>query len=295
MKTFPEPWNPENLPPPDPGYRYLGKDESKLPTDETIWTDRSHWTSYEDANINLRDTANWTYRRALNVDDPSAPPPEEWSQKGWEVSGPTVEPAKEGEEVWRNGSQWIPAIRGFGYLSPYYIRRPINPSMNTSSKTQLSVNWISLKDRYPTNAEAQAGLWVWHPSSSSLNGGYTQSAKWADAEGFKRCNAGATHFAPVVWPNPPKNLLPEVNGYKASYTKGAETVTFGCAHISLERLHKIASCMNLTLACDGVDDSKPDLKDNRTVQSVTLSSGVTISCDQIKAILDYVEAVDKET
>lgn len=290
---FPVPWNPDKLDP-IPGYRFLGRDETLKVTDEAWWeTPKKEWRKTLNPGFTPYLTRITTYRRALNIDDPQAPPPEKWTEPGWEVFPDPVinyEP-NPGEEYWATGSQvWYSAVHPNGrqLQGRWYIRRPINPSMNTPN---LSVNWIPLQgpdSRYPTDAEAKAGAWIWTPCPTNPAGGFASSAKWSNAQTFKWCESKATHWAPITWPTPPKQILPpipEVNGYQMTYTKGDDLVTFGCAKIDIKLFREANAFLNIFFG---------DKKGNRIVRGIVLSSGVEITTAQIDDILTYVDAVNKE-
>jgi hypothetical protein len=94
---------------------------------------------------------------------------------------------------------------------------------------------------------------------------------------------------------PPAPVAPEVHGYTARYAKGADLVEFGCAKISLVLLRDVALLMGLTAIDGSLSHREPVTRGyggNRTVTSITLSSGKTLSREQAKAILDYVKAVN---
>lgn len=82
-------------------------------------------------------------------------------------------------------------------------------------------------------------------------------------------------------PSAPKPIVgPTINGYVGAYTKGADIIVFGCAQISVHMLRALSPAMM-------------SIHGNRTVASMTLSSGVTITREQIAAILSYIDQVNK--
>ena len=162
MKNWPNPHNPEGLPPAAPGYRYLGKDEPyDLERDETgltlgseNWCLLKHMPASGISHFRHR----WTIRRALNVDDHFAPPPEEWTRPGWEVmpSSDGYRLAK-GEEVWSCGSsRWVDTNEGLTH-DKLYIRRPIQPSMATSPILTGAANLSTGRTIMSTKVELKPG------------------------------------------------------------------------------------------------------------------------------------------
>jgi len=73
---------------------------------------------------------------------------------------------------------------------------------------------------------------------------------------------------------------PTINGCEAKYAYGENHVQFGCASIDLNLLANVWAFM------------ESSQKGNRTIQSVTLSSGVSLSKEEVKATLDYVAQVN---
>ncbi len=293
MKTFPEPHNPENAIL-DPGYRFIGKDEPLHLLDMTPVADRSGWATFDLTRANgspINRPAHWTVRRALNVDDPYAPPPEEWSHPAWVIVRPgEADHVGKGWQAWIQrgflegcslGGRWEsqPQTTHTIWTNTYY-RRPMTLGAVTTVNTSApESDWFLIKNRPPTDTECQAGMWI-------VNSGYVSFARWCGSTAFLKSDA--THWRPATnIPAPPKPLLiaPKVNGYEMTYVKGNEdvstTVKFGCAEISLSML-RFANTLMTT--------NRPG---NRTVQSVTLSSGVTLDKGAIKTILHYVEAVNK--
>lgn len=86
---------------------------------------------------------------------------------------------------------------------------------------------------------------------------------------------------PVVPPAPPSPIPPEIHGYKAIYSPGAPTVDFGCAHIDLGIIRE---------AHDLMEKSRTG---TRQVFGITLSSGKTLSREQVTKILGYIAAVEE--
>lgn len=91
----------------------------------------------------------------------------------------------------------------------------------------------------------------------------------------------ATQFGEILrlltTPVKPEVKAPEIHGYKAKYTRNDQTVAYGCAEISLELFRDIALDHGLG---------------NRQIASVTLDSGKTITRDQAKAVLIYINHVN---
>lgn len=86
----------------------------------------------------------------------------------------------------------------------------------------------------------------------------------------------------LLTPIKPTPVAPRVNGYDASYLKGAPVVRFGCAHISIDMLKEAGHLMSRGLWAG-----------NREVYVIQFHSGVTLNVDQVKAILTYVDEVNK--
>lgn len=98
----------------------------------------------------------------------------------------------------------------------------------------------------------------------------------------------------------PAIVAPKINGYEAKYIKGEgdapSIVRFGCADLSMRMLNVAANLMRFTQV-SGVGpwrECNPEsMTGNRTVRAIELDSGVKLTRDEVKAILDYVEAVNK--
>ena len=322
MKTdWPTPHNPEQVIL-DPGYRFLGVDEAPRNDDETPKTDKSGWMKWGTTNTGQKAASPrvWTVRRALCVDDRDAPPPEEWSREGWEVLTKLPDHASEGEQWWGEYTRrWINSKAGYGYEPMVYARRPkvaLNqqaqgpfttvqlgtqtcvPSRSatvqgTVQGSVLAVHagqvvsiaptqpWVAFKDSKPTNEMAKAGLWltdgftVMHYQSQGI------VMQWAYSW---------THWMPVIQPalpEKPKPVGPTINGYQASYLRRSPVVTFGCAKLAVGLLRRIIQ----------LETDKVSIESNRTISNVevTLSSGVTLTANEIKAILAYVDAVNGDS
>lgn len=102
---------------------------------------------------------------------------------------------------------------------------------------------------------------------------------------------------PVVPPMPPPPTPPEIHGYKAVYTAGAPTVDFGCAKLGKNLLRDAAKLMGCVINSDGsvMRDAGivPEQGCNRAVDSIVLSSGKTLSRENVRTILDYIAAVEE--
>lgn len=85
-------------------------------------------------------------------------------------------------------------------------------------------------------------------------------------------------------PAPPKPVAPRVHDYTASYVKGSPCVVFGCVNLSIALLKRLSD-----LSATG----GTRWEGNRTVASVTLDSGKTLTLKQIDETLAYVAAVDR--
>lgn len=321
MKTnFPEPHNPERLPL-QPGYRWLGRDEEKRPTDEIIT-----WSKWEPLTVlngvsRLAETwrriwPQWSIRRALSVDDPLAPPPEEFAHEGYEMITSVDERAQTqtGWQAWYQG-KWC-FCPTFSAVGPYYHRRPVsNPNVSVSTPNPMNirpyqhlivnvgtsqilaetVKTLALDARpnqelidskrvylgyvYLRDGELMGAAVNDHYYRNQISGAVwldarTQLGKLIDLlEEMKRPPA----------PTPPKVCGSDGKDYEGVYVKGAGIIKFGCAEIATNLLRDGDTLMSAPLRHQG----------NRSVKGVLLDSGVIITKDQIKAILEYVDAVNK--
>ncbi len=123
MKTFFEPFNPEKLPPPAPGYRYLGKDEERKPTDETMTYRNGPWSPISKCLSTISHIDSWTLRRALCVDDPSAPTPADWAKYPIRAVSKGDYPVHGDVAMWVDGV-WIALTYGVRFAIDGYVRAP---------------------------------------------------------------------------------------------------------------------------------------------------------------------------
>ena len=84
-------------------------------------------------------------------------------------------------------------------------------------------------------------------------------------------------------------VLPEINGYAGEYDKDKNTIKYGCAIFPFTYLKTIY--VNITSFNRLVTVNKD--KYNRTITYVELSSGVKVSIDELKSIVEYVENVNE--
>jgi hypothetical protein len=85
----------------------------------------------------------------------------------------------------------------------------------------------------------------------------------------------------LQWLNRPTIPTVEIHGHKGEYTKGSDIVKFGCAEIGVVLLRHAFN----TIECI--------CPDNRTVQSIKLSSGVELTQEEVQktvALIDYVNS-----
>lgn len=310
MTTFPNPHNPENLPPAAPSYRYIGEDEAKKPGDEYI--DGPEWRPSRDAGK----VANWTYRRALNVDDPHAPPPSEWDKPGYTMGLKGLDLLQIFKAEWwdKDKREWRKVV-GYG-PSPYYYRHL--SSMTTSSQSipascsdkpvlkpgqSIVVNTHDHLSLYRAvqHIAFDAG-WEWvntGKGETEVTAGWSTVELKSDKKMFNRTNRvqipgslnldARTDLGLLIdlLAKPPAPIAPTIHGYKGEYIKGQQgvglddIVKFGCAELSLSMMRRTHDLMTL------------ERVGNRTISAITLSSGVALKLDDIKAILDYVNAVNK--
>lgn len=288
MRTdYPIPWNPERLPDADPGYRYLGANEVLRLDDQVDSNRRGKWETRKSIGGIISRVSDWTYRRALSIDDPNAPPPNEFCHPNWVI---VTEPTHGDRSLqWWNKDVWQQCGDGCAFSDHFYYRRPIATSaaspMNTSSSAPI--DWIAFSTCLPTDAEAAAGIWTVDMRSATP---HADLSKYCP--GFFAMSFGArTHWKPGAdaYPALPKPTLPPapmLDGvgkvYKMTYTKGDNVVTFGCAKLSIKMLAKASEL------------TKERGDGNRVIQSVTLDSGVPINASELNEILDYVRAVGNE-
>jgi hypothetical protein len=76
--------------------------------------------------------------------------------------------------------------------------------------------------------------------------------------------------------------VPEIHGCKATYLKNEDIITFECANIDIKLLRAYYGIMIMGYTPSG----------NRVVKSIELSSGKTLNQEQLKEILEYVDAVN---
>lgn len=307
MKIFPEPHNPCGLPPPEPGYRYLGEQEARKRGDQFRTT--SGWRETSGPNLPAE---QFTYRRALCVDDHLAPPPAEWSVPGFEV----VLSSQLDPRVWEKplfvwspapANRWITATSTL--MSDWYYRRPIcPPHANTSVPTpsmptpkSIIINTHSSKPLVEAVlAVAKCAGWNWSGSSSVADAYYAIHPKGKELADVQRADIlywqknkpeaiyldAKTDMGKLIdlldeMKKPVAPTPPKVNGYDGAYVKGTDVIKFGCAEISRPMLSRTRELMDIQF--DG----------NRTVASVKLSSGVILDREQVRQILDYVDAVNQ--
>jgi hypothetical protein len=323
MKQFPEPWNPEALPPPALGYRYIGKDEGINQEHDELWSG-GRWTNVKRASIfPSGHNVSYTYRRPLNVDDEFAPPPHQCSIPGWEIVAPnTADHVGEGWEMWApiNCSwQHAPSTHNTIHSQAYY-RRPIAASMNTSSPAPQSVQIVFpvsvlVGDSQPLSHAVQeiahAAGWKWSDGGGTRDdaatdkyGQHTVLYLSADKkllygnehDGKTRLDA-RTQMGELIdlLSKPSLPPAPVVRGsdgkdYTMSYTKDAKVVCFGCAKIDVGLLESAQTLFAEHGKSSVANKVAP--KGNRTIKAVMLDSGAQLTTEQVDAALAYVNAVN---
>lgn len=323
--TWPTPFNPSGAPQ-TPGYRFLGLGELVGPHDETLGSNGVWSVSCCRGQII---TGYWrlTCRRALCVDDLSAPPPEQWSIPGWQVL--TDGHVNMNDEFWSRPTDTWSSNLG-GYLgpvtaTPLYYRRKVGAESAPTKRLVLALNQSivvsvgssAILSRAVQEAAFAAG-WAWsYAQGDPLR---TQYAPFANDLSnlrirFKPNRTLGWRFKDKVWDDevadtlyldartdmgqlidllasvPPQPAPPTINGYAAEYIKDSPVIKFGCANLSVEMLDRVARAMGMkriqgeieTLASGG----------NRTISSVTLDSGVKLSCADVRTALSYVDQVNK--
>lgn len=165
--------------------------------------------------------------------------------------------------------------------------------INTHGDPLLVSLYVALAQKYKVGVsltifpETTRGLFVsLNPSDSIFdkNTLYWYGDGKGDAKNYPEYN-GKTDYDKIVEAletelKAAKPKPPTVNGYQAKYAYGLHDVQFGCASIDLNLLANVWAFM------------ESSQKGNRTILSITLSSGVSLSKEQVKAILDYVAEVN---
>lgn len=312
MKTFDLGHNPENLPL-APGYRWLSKDEPHRVGDE-IWATGNR-ASGQDGHLQwcaltnsgswtvTQPNALWSYRRALCVDDPFAPPPDQWKEGYEMLAGPDRGP---GVEYWsRDKRSWRHCMTvGCAYQPEYYYRRPLRSAPVVPN--QLII--VRVGDIAPLLVAVQqlafdAG-WSWGAAGTSgakqlmtahriavtdstmifLHADKTMSygnrhVSVSNTDLFLDARTDMGKLIDILAPRAP--VGPTINGHVGVYVKGAATITFGCAVIPLRILSRVVDIMSYVTEGS-----------NRTMADIGLSSGVRLTRDQIRAIIEYVHEVN---
>jgi len=325
--NYPKPHNPDKLDP-IPGYRFLGINETLKTTDEAWWGFSSGWLITEYPGTTPAAMVVTTYRRALNVDDQYAPPPDQWVQPGWVVDPNPIDPntyiGTSGMEYWANGSKvWWPTLNRLS--SPFYVRRPASwvnppynssmntsaPSMNTSSIQSkprprldqiiaINVHSNSILSRTVQDLAFEAGFeWgdvgkhhqhlnkpricLWTDGTLAYHEGeLVNMTGWETLDAHTDLGRFVEILEATKSPMPPKIGGSDGKVYEGKFTKGGDVVEFGCAKIAVNLILRPALILMLSGGTG-----------NRGVQSITLSSGVSLNRDEIKEIIDYVEAINK--
>ncbi len=206
MKTFPLPfYGLSSQAPATPGYRILGKDEVLLTTDE-CYNQEGHWikTTFSGSKVGYGQTF-CPYRRALCVDDPYAPPVDQWSVPGWQVLTNPHEMLGKGVQSWNHvGQQWQPtppnwSNQGVGSFM-VYLRRPVVLGSISLSKTNPGPGYrlltLSGCHELPTSGDdvwSDAAGWIpWNPPRGVTPFGHETFRRKVGAESAptKRLNPG---------------------------------------------------------------------------------------------------------
>lgn len=186
MNMFPEPYNPDNLLAPDPGYRYLGKGEMLKESDEWVLSINEPWckTSHAGRLVGDANFTSNTYRRAINVDDPRALPPAEWVRPGYTVISGPLSGELRGMLLESRIERWDITNQcwstGWTGDDPYYYRYPtpaVNPEQpisNTMNPSPGQSIIIKVGDKQALSHAVQeiafeAG-WRWPGNSKKLDG-----------------------------------------------------------------------------------------------------------------------------
>lgn len=83
-----------------------------------------------------------------------------------------------------------------------------------------------------------------------------------------------------------KYSLPKINGHDGELIENKTYIKYGCAYLSIARLKTVVTIAEVW------ESSYNDIKSishNRMIQSIKLDSGVEMTIEQIKQILDYVD------
>lgn len=267
MSQFPEPWNPENLPPAEPGYRYLGKDEETRLDDE-YWSEAlSGWDTLNE--ILNRNTWKWTIRRRV----PITP-----SNFNFESTTPMTTSPQPAKPTLKSGQAIVVNVHGNPILSRAVQDVAFEAGLHwTESKANHAYTTSHKLILFQLGANDKLIRYSDHPSFT------IRGALLIDA----RTDMGLLIdllAQPVV-------VVPKLNGkdgktYEAQYAKGDAVVTFGCAKIDLA-VFKAAH--------DMFDTPCQTSQSNRHLAGIVLSSGVQINAAEVREIFDYIKAVDKSS
>ena len=97
---------------------------------------------------------------------------------------------------------------------------------------------------------------------------------------------GCTNWADVFkdgqWAEIIEDKVPEINGYKM--VVGGKSGRFGCARIYRHDIERLLIACGFTKKCGILNE-----KYNRTIKSITLDSGVTITVEELKEIVKHLE------
>lgn len=322
MRTnWPAPHNPYNAPS-TPGYRILGRGEVLLKTDEPSYGGDSAWTwgtTTCAGETVAGPITNSSYRRALNIDDPYAPPPEEWIVPGYTVL--TELPAKitRGEQYWDSPwSKWHDSNPcNDGYLSCAYVRRPIAapitpPTTKPSDTIIVKVAGNQVLSKAVQELAFAAG-YKWMNGSAmthDLRGvvvicinRLAKTIHWSPDPLYPLIKA---KYAPLfddpsiidpltdmgklidllnaVPPAPPAPVLKGLGTVvylKDKVEASDDIVKIGYMEINLNMLREYLKLMQANW-CAG----------SQAVRSVTLSHGLELSKSDIESIIKYVDAVN---
>jgi hypothetical protein len=321
MKTLPKGHNPENKTL-DPGYRFLSADEPRNLTDE-VWGECSNkWVTLKylsNCGHPLTGRPHWTVRRPLCHDDQYAPPPSEWTIAGWTIlsmsvlTGATVNCLAD-DEYWDRDLKWT--RQGLTTGRPYsssnlYIRRKVPQTVSQGLKVNQSIvvathGIYALSHAVQTLAIAAGRCTKNEPiirtSATDMicinpSSGRSSDIQFASERYWREKQRDAIYLDARTDMGKLIDLLqtkmpvvpvgPTVNGHVGQYTKGRECILFGCAVISVELIRALHETINPA--------NHVKWGGNRTVDSITLSSGVKLTKVDTTAILAYVDAVNKVT
>jgi len=253
---------------PGEGYRLLGEDEPWQADDQTYWLSKGKWYTLTDTNSHVgnptsrfRVTNPLAFRNSdgspdylfvrRKITDPIATLTSE-VEKARAALAAVEAKLKEATEI--KAGDWVVAVKDCSAGSTPLENRPY------------------LVEKVGSYSSGSTVLFLDHATKATQNG-------WS-ASRFRK--ALAHEVERHLKANPPIPPLPELHGHKGVYSKDANVVVYGCAHINVNLLRTVSCVNHLSSSKDG----------NRTLASITLDSGKTLTISDIRAILAHTDHVN---